>query len=210
MAGVARKQPLLCVLDDAQWLDHASAQALAFVARRLVGETVALVFAARGDDEVAELTDLAQLVVSGLPDREARALVRSALHGPVDQRVLDQIVAEARGNPLALLELPHGLTAAELAGGFGSPRARTLPRRIEDSYRQRVQPLPRATRQLLLIAAAEPLGDPVLVWRAAEQLGIGPEAAKHLAARWGNLSVWHPLLSECAPHGCRRCPGGYA
>ncbi|GAA3070867.1 LuxR family transcriptional regulator [Pseudonocardia yunnanensis] len=190
-AEVAREQPLVCVVDDAQWLDRASAQTLAFVARRLGAESVGMVLAARTPGEIpdltepaelTELTDLPGLDLAGLPDEDARALLRSALRGPMDEQVVDRIVAETRGNPLALLELPHGSTPAELVGESGMGAARALPGRIEESYLQRVALLPAATRKLLLMAAAEPLGDPVLVWRAAERLGIGAESASPAAA----------------------------
>src|SRR3954452_20104354 len=176
LAEEARERALVCVVDDAQWLDRASAQALAFVARRLVAESVGLVFAARGSEHVADLAGLTQLEVTGLPHTEARALLGSVLRGRLDERVLDRVVAETRGNPLALLELPRGLTAAELAGGFAPP-ASTLASQIEDSYRRQSAALPLDTRRLLLVAAAEPVGDPVLVWWAAGALGIGIEAA---------------------------------
>ena len=199
LAEGAREQPLICVIDDAQWLDQASAQALNFVARRLVAESVGLVFAARDTDEVAELGGLVQLPIAGLPGDDARALLRSALPGPADDRILDRIVAETRGNPLALLELPRGMTPAELAVGFGLPGPQALPRRIEESYRHRLAPLPAATRELLLVAALDALGDPVLVLRAAEQLGIGLEAVRP-AAEAGLLEIGarvrfhHPLV----------------
>jgi DNA-binding CsgD family transcriptional regulator/tetratricopeptide (TPR) repeat protein len=199
LAEVAQERPLICVLDDAQWLDSASVQALAFGARRLVAESVALVFATRDPHEVQELTGLEQLLVAGLPDDDARALLGSAVSGPVDDRLVCRFVAETRGNPLALLELPKGLTPAELAGGFGLPGARPLPNWIEESYRRRLEALPAQTRRLLLVAAAEPLGDPVLVWRAADQLGVGVEAAAP-AAETGLLAIGaqvrfhHPLV----------------
>jgi DNA-binding CsgD family transcriptional regulator len=182
LSEVAEERPLLCLVDDAMWLDRASGQALAFVARRLLAESVGLVFAARVPDEAQELTGLPELVVEGLPDAEARALLASVIPGVLDARVRDRIVAETRGNPLALLELPRGLTPAELAGGFGLPGAPALSGRIEDSFRHRLEGLPDDTRRLLLVAAAEPLGDPVLVWRAAARLGIGPDAATPAAA----------------------------
>jgi DNA-binding CsgD family transcriptional regulator len=177
LSEVAEERPLVCLVDDAQWLDRASAQALAFVARRLLAESVALVFAARAPSEEQELRGLRELMVEGLGERDARALLGSALPGPLDERVRDRILAETRGNPLALLELPRGLTPAELAGGFGLPDAPALSSRIEESFRRQLAPLPAATRRLLLVAAAEPLGEPVLLWRAAEQLGVGVEAA---------------------------------
>jgi hypothetical protein len=177
VSEVADDRPLVCVVDDAQWLDRASAQALAFVARRLVAESVALIFAARDSPEEQELAGLPELVVEGLGDAEARALLGSVISGPLDERVRDRIVAETRGNPLALLELPRGLTVAELAGGFGLPQALPLSGRIEENFRRRIEALPAETRRLLLVAAAEPVGELLLVWRAAERLGIGVEAA---------------------------------
>jgi DNA-binding CsgD family transcriptional regulator len=175
LSEVAGERPLICLVDDEQWLDRASAQVLTFVARRLAAEPVGLVFAARvpGDD----LAGLPELVVEGLPEADARTLLDSVLTGPLDERVRDRIVAETRGNPLALLELPRGLTPADLGAGFGFRGAAPLSGRIEESFRRRVEALPAQTRRLLLVAAAEPLGDPALVWRAAERLGIGTEAA---------------------------------
>jgi len=182
LAEVARDQPLVCVVDDVQWLDRASAQVLMFAARRLGAESVGMIFASREpgaeqQSDEQESTGLQELVVGGLPAEDARALLGSVLPGPVDERVLDRIVGETHGNPLALLELPRGLTAAELTGGFGLPGTMALPRRIEDSFRRQLAPLPADTRELLVIAAAEPLGDPVLLWGAARRLGIGHEAA---------------------------------
>src|SRR3984885_10940483 len=162
LSEVAQERPLVCVVDDAQWLDRASAQALVFVARRLLAESVALVLVTREPGD--ELEGLPTLVVEGLRDRDARALLASAVRVPLDERVRERIVAETRGNPLALLELPRGLTAAELAGGFGLPDALGLSGRIEDSFRRRLERLPTDTQRLLLVAAAEPVGDPVLVW----------------------------------------------
>ncbi len=197
ISEVADEQPLVCVVDDAQWLDRASAQALAFVARRLLAERVALLFAARELSD--ELRALPTLHVHGLRDADARALLGSALGVRVDERVQERIVLETRGNPLALLELPRGLTAAELAGGFGFPGALPLPGRIEESFRRRLERLPAETRQLLLVAAAEPAGDPVLMWRAAEQLGIGasaadPAAAEGLLELGAGVTFRHPLV----------------
>jgi len=175
LSEVAAEQPLVCLVDDEQWLDRASAQVLGFVARRLVAESVGVVFAARTPS--SELAGLAELRIEGLPEADARALLDSVLTGPLDTRVRDQILAETRGNPLALLELPRGLARQRLAGGFGLPGAVRLSGGIDESFRQRVHALPEQTRRLLLIAAAEPVGDPVVVWRAAARLGIGPEAA---------------------------------
>ncbi|MFD1654590.1 helix-turn-helix transcriptional regulator [Pseudonocardia alaniniphila] len=204
-AEVARERPLVCVVDDAQWLDRASAQVLAFVARRLQAESVAIIFAAReseavqGPSEVSDLADLPEMVVTGLPEDAARALLLSAYRGPVDERVLERLLGETQGNPLALLDLPRGFTLTELAGGFGLPIRGMLPHRIEESYHRRIATLPVETRQLLLVAAVEPVGDPVLVWRAAEQLGIDIGASA--SARASGLidfgaRVWfrHPLV----------------
>jgi hypothetical protein len=177
LSEIAEERPRVCVVDDAQWLDAASAQALAFVARRLGAESVGLVFAVREPGGDRHLAGLPDLIVGGLGDREARELLATVVAGPLDERVRDRIVAETRGNPLALLELPRGRTPAELAGGFGLPGGSPVPGRIEQSFRHRLAPLPPATRLLLLVAAAEPVGDPVLVWRAAAGLGIGPDAA---------------------------------
>jgi len=175
LSEVAEEQPLICLVDDEQWLDRASAQVLAFVARRVEEESVAVVFAARATSD--ELSGLPELAVDGLKEDDARALLESVLTGPLDARVRDQIVTETRGNPLALLELPRGMAPAELAGGFGLPGAIPLSGRIEESFRRRLDRLPAETRRLLQLAAADPVGDPALVWRAAEQLAIGTDAA---------------------------------
>ena len=199
LADVAEESPLLCVVDDAQWLDRASAQALAFVARRLAAERVGLVFAVRAASGEHELTGLPELDVGGLGEADARALLESVVAGPLDERVRDRMIAETRGNPLALLELPRGLSPAELAGGFGLPDAPALPGRIEDSFRRRLEPLPPATRLLLVLAAAEPIGDPVLIWHAAGRLGVDPDAAgpaiaAGLVELGGQLRFRHPLV----------------
>jgi hypothetical protein len=201
LAEVAADRPLLCLVDDAQWLDRASAQVLGFVARRLGAESVGLVFGARvaGD----ELAGLPELVAGGLREHDARALLDSVLTAPLDAQVLDQIVAEARGNPLALLELPRGRTSAELAGGFGLPGAIALPGAIDESFRRRVAALPAKSRRLLLLAAADPTGDPVLVWQAAGQLGIGAAAARPparagLAEFAAGVRFRHPLVRSAA------------
>jgi DNA-binding CsgD family transcriptional regulator len=206
LAEVAEDEPLVCVVDDAQWLDRVSAQTLAFVARRLLAERVALVFAVRssalepGEDP---LVGLRELVIGGLRDDDARALLDSAILGRVDERVRDQIVAEARGNPLALLELPRGRTTAELAGGFGRPDVRPLVSQIEQSFLRRISSLPSATRRLLLAAAAEPTGDVLLLRRAAERLGIGPDAAAAAEAAGliefgARVRFRHPLVRSAA------------
>jgi hypothetical protein len=177
LSDVSEERPLLCSIDDAQWLDGVSAQALAFVARRLQAESVVLLLATRESSEPDELTGLPELLLKGLSDAQARKLLAAVIPGPLDQRVANRIVAETKGNPLALFELPRGLTAAELAGGFGLPDALPLSRRIEESFRLRVERLPAETRRLLLLAAADPVGDPGLLWRAAEELALGVEAA---------------------------------
>jgi DNA-binding CsgD family transcriptional regulator len=175
LAEVAAEQPLLCLIDDAHWLDRASAQALGFAARRLLAEPVALVVTTREPD--VEFSRLPELVVEGLGDGDARELLNSVITGPLDERIRERIVAETRGNPLALLELPRVLTTAAAAGGFGVPDTDGLAGRIEDSFRRRLEALPATAGRLLLVAAAEPAGDPALVWQAAGRLGITMEAA---------------------------------
>ncbi len=175
LSEAAEERPLLCCVDDAQWLDRASAQTLAFVARRLLAEKIALVFATREPGET--LAGLPELYVEPLGHRDARALLESVLPGRLDERVLDRIVVETRGNPLALLELPKGLTPAQLAGGFGVPAAVPMSAGIEESFTRRLRTLPYYARRLLLLAAAEPVGDPALLWTAARRLGI-PESAE--------------------------------
>ncbi|WP_280270885.1 helix-turn-helix transcriptional regulator [Nocardia wallacei] len=206
LAEAAEEQPLLCVVDDAQWLDQVSAQTLAFVARRLLAERVALVFAVR-TPPVEEgrdlLAGLPELTVRGLRDSDARALLESAIPGRLDDRVIDRIVSEARGNPLALLELPHGPTGAELAGGYGRPDARPVVTRIEQSFLGRIEALSAPARRLLLAAAAEPVGDLTLLRRAAERLGTGADAAA-AAERAGLIEFGaqvrfrHPLVRSAA------------
>jgi DNA-binding CsgD family transcriptional regulator len=178
LADAADAEPLACLVDDVQWLDQASAQTLAFVARRLLAERIAMVFAIREPTDRNELSGLPELVVDGLADDDARSLLASAMPGPLDERVRDQIIAETGGNPLALLELPRGLTPAELAGGFGLPDARPLASRVEETFMQRVRTLAPETQRLLVVAAAEPAGDVSLLWRAAEHLGIQGDAGK--------------------------------
>ena len=177
LSEAAEQRPLLCVVDDGQWLDRASAEALAFVARRILAEPIALVFAVREPSETEGLAGLPNLVVGGLSDVDARAMLEAVIRGPMDERVCDRIVAEARGNPLALLELPRGLTPAELAGGVGLPDTMPLASRIERSFVRQIRSLPSETQQLLLVGAAEPIGDVTLLWRACERLGIVPDAA---------------------------------
>src|SRR4051794_17846762 len=180
LSEAAEAQPLLGVIDDAQWLDRASARALAFIARRLLAERIALVFAARAPGDTTG--GLPELDVAPLGHRDARALLESVLPTPLDDGVLERIVVETRGNPLALIELPRGLTPAQLAGGFGLPAAVPLSASIEESFTRRLARLPGDARRLLLVAAADPVGDPALVWRAAERLGIPPAAAETVQA----------------------------
>jgi DNA-binding CsgD family transcriptional regulator len=178
LSEAAEEQPLLCLVDDAQWLDRASARVFAFVARRLLAERIALVFASR--KPIDSLEGLAELRVEPLGHRDARALLDSVLTARLDERVLERIVVETRGNPLALLELPRGLTPAQLAGGFGLATALPVSSGIEQSFARRLARLPLDARRLLLLAAAEPLGDPALLWRAATRLGIPETAADRL------------------------------
>jgi DNA-binding CsgD family transcriptional regulator len=196
-AAVAEERPLLCVVDDAQWLDQTSGQTLAFVARRLLAEPVGIVFGAREPGE--ELRHIPELEVQGVRNGDARALLSSAVRFKLDEAVRDRIVAETRGNPLALLELPHGLTPAQLAGGFGLLGAHALTGRIEESFVRRLGLLSDDARRLLLVAAAEPAGDPLLLWRAAERLGIGPADAEAAEAEGllsigGRVTFRHPLV----------------
>ncbi len=200
LADVAEERPLVCVVDDAQWLDAASAQALAFVARRLGAESVGLVFAVREPGGERHFEGLPELAVGGLDDDDALELLGTVVAGPLDERVRDRIVAETRGNPLALLELPRARrTLADLAGGFGLSDGLALSGRIEQSFTARLAALPPPTRLLLLVAAAEPVGDPVLVWRAAGALGIGPDAAAPATAAGlvdfgAQVRFGHPLV----------------
>jgi DNA-binding CsgD family transcriptional regulator len=197
LSEVADDAPVLCVVDDAQWLDRASGQALGFVARRLFAESMGLVFAAREPGE--ELAGLPELVVEGLEDAYARRLLKAVIPGRLDERVADQLLAETGGNPLALLELPRGLSAAQLAGGFALPRALSLSGWIGESFLTRLAALPEDTQQLVLVAAAEPTGDPALLWRAAERLGIagsalGPAESAGLIETGRRVRFRHPLV----------------
>jgi hypothetical protein len=201
LSETAGERPLVCVIDDQQWLDRASAQALGFAARRLAADPVGLVFAARIPGE--DVAGLPELVLGGLPEDDARKLLASVLTGPLDAQVRDQIIADTNGNPLALLELPRGLTPAQLAGGFGLSSAVPLDGRIEDSFARQLAALPAQTRRLLQLAAADPSGDPVLVWRAAGRLAIGAGAAgpateAGLAEFGGRVRFRHPLVRSAA------------
>jgi DNA-binding CsgD family transcriptional regulator len=197
LSEAAVEQPLLCVVDDAQWLDGASTRALALIARRLLAERVALIFATRSVSN--GLARFPQLRVAALGRRDARALLESVLPARLDESVLERIVTETGGNPLALLELPRGLSPAQLAGGFGLTAALPLSAGIEESFKRRLERLPGDARRLLLLAAADPLGDPALLWRAAQELGVG-ETAANVAESAGLLTFngaatfRHPLV----------------
>ena len=199
LAATAEEQPLACVVDDAQWLDRASVQCLAFAARRLLAEPIALVFAVRtlGDDH--EFAGLPGLNVTGLRSADARRLLASAVGGRLDAEVRDRIVAETRGNPLALLQLPRGLGPAELAGGFWLPDRRPLASRIEDSFHRQFQSLPRETQRFLLTAAADPTGAMTVLWRAGELQRIpvdaaAPAEAAGLVELGARVHFGHPLV----------------
>lgn len=204
VSEVAEKRPLLCIVDDAQWLDQTSALTLAFVARRLLAEPVGFVFAAREPGE--ELRNFPVLEVHGLADSDARALLNSTLQFVLDKAVFERILAETRGNPLALRELPRGLTTAQLAGGFGESDVSDLSTRIEGSYVRRLETLPDAARSLLLVAAAEPVGDPLLVQRACERLGIAVldvEATEGLLKVGERVTFEHPLARSAVYRSAR-------
>src|SRR4051794_4147699 len=177
LGEAAEHTPLICLVDDAHWLDRASTQVLAFVARRLLAEPVGLVFVSRERNQDDELAGIPQVVVEGLGYNDARALLGSVVAGPLDDRVRDRIIAETAGNPLALLELPRGRNPAELAGGFGLPRGGPLSARIEQSFASRVRQMPEPTQRLLLLAAAEPIGDPALLVQAAGRTGLDIDEA---------------------------------
>ena len=201
LSETAGERPLICVIDDMQWLDHASAQALGFAARRLAADPVGLVFAARAPGQDA--AGLPELAVEGLAERDARELLESVLTGPLDARVRDRVIADTHGNPLALLELPRGLTPAQLTGGFGPSGAVPLDGRIEESFGRQLATLPAQTRRLVQLAAADPTGDPVLVWRAAGWLAIGAGAAgpaeeAGLAEFGARVRFRHPLVRSAA------------
>ena len=203
LADAAEEQPLICIVDDAQWLDRVSVQMLAFVARRLLAERVGLVFALResGDDHALE--GLPEIVIEGLAADDARRLLDATVPGSLDARVRDQILGEAGGNPLALLELPRERTTIAVAGGFGLLLEGPLTSRIEQGFVRQLEPFPADTRRLLLLAAAEPVGDVMLLWRAAGRLGIGPEVAAPAEAAGlveigARVRFRHPLLRSAA------------
>jgi DNA-binding CsgD family transcriptional regulator len=200
LSEASEELPVLCVVDDAQWLDQGSALTLAFVARRLLAEPVGLVFVVR---EVSDqLRQLPSLEVCGLHNGDARALLTSAVQFRLDDQVCERILAESRGNPLALLELPRGISATELAG-FGTDSVSALSNRIDESFRRRLAALPEETRFLLLIAAADPLGEPTIVWRAAERLGVraqagAPAQEEGLCEFGARVEFRHPLVRAAA------------
>jgi DNA-binding CsgD family transcriptional regulator len=201
LSETAGERPVICIVDDMQWLDHASAQALGFAARRLGADPVGLVFAARITGQ--DLAGLPELVVAGLAERDARELLASVLPGPLDAPVRDRIIADSHGNPLALLELPRGVTPGQLTGGFGVSEAVPLDGRIEESFGRQLDALPAQTRRLVQLAAADPSGDPVLVWRAAGRLAIGagaagPAVAAGLAEFGARVRFRHPLVRSAA------------
>jgi DNA-binding CsgD family transcriptional regulator len=203
LADATEEQPLICIIDDAQWLDRVSAQTFAFVARRLLAERVGLVFAVRESGEEQEFARLPELVIEGLPADDARTLLDAVIPGALDARVRDRILGEAGGNPLALLELPRGRTSIAMAGGFGLPGQMPLTSRLEQGFVRQLESFSADTRRLLLLAAAEPVGDVTLLWRAAERLGIGSDAAAPAQAAGlveigSRVQFRHPLVRSAA------------
>jgi DNA-binding CsgD family transcriptional regulator len=199
LSSAAEERPLLCLVEDAQWLDDASGLILGFIARRLLAESVAIVVTVREPNTRHDFDGLPELLLRGLAEEDARTLLMRAAPGGLDDRVRDRIVAETRGNPLALLDLPGSMSAAELAGGFELLPATGLPRHLEDRYLQRAGELPGPTQRLLLLAAAEPMGDATLVWRAAEGLGIersalAPAEDAQLVEVGVRVRFRHPLV----------------
>ena len=197
LSDLATERPIVCVVDDAQWLDQASAQALAFVARHLAAAPAAVIFAVRSPADEQGLAGLPEFQLRGLADADAGTLLDSMPIGPLDERVRDRIIAEARGNPQALLEMLRGLTPGDLAGGFGLPGVVPTPSRIQEGYQHQLALLPPATQLLLLVAAAEPAGDALLVWRAARHLGIQAEAAEPAVA--AGLAEFSGQVRFCHP-----------
>jgi DNA-binding CsgD family transcriptional regulator/tetratricopeptide (TPR) repeat protein len=199
LADVAAKQPLLCLVDDAHWLDEATSRVLAFVGRRLLAESVVLILAVREPWAERLFPDLPDLTLKGLDDDDARGLLAATVTRRLDERIRDRLIADTGGNPLAILELPAVMSAAELAGGFSAPSTTTVPTHVRDAYLRRINALPKRTRQLLLLAAADPTGDPTLVWRAAITLGIGHEdltsaQADQLFEIGSRVRFRHPLV----------------
>lgn len=203
LAEAAAERPLVCLVDDAQWLDEASCQVLGIAGRRLMNESVLMLFAVRDTSEERWLKGLPVLNVEGLDEQDARALLATAIPGPLDERVRDRLIAETRGNPLALMELVKGTSEAELAGGFAAPAPAARSGRMEDHYLRRVRALPDATQRLMLLAAADPTGDATLLWRAAHSIGVGPDAAAAAAAEQllyvdAGVHFRHPLVRSAA------------
>jgi DNA-binding CsgD family transcriptional regulator len=199
LSAAAEERPLLCLVEDGQWLDAASGLILGFVARRLLAESVAIVVTVREPSTGHDFDGLPELLLQGLAEEDARTLLMRAVPGRLDDRIRDRILAETRGNPLALLDLPQGMSAAGLAGGFELLAATDLPRHLEDHYLQRAGELPEATQRLLLLAAAEPIGDATLVWRAATGLGIersslAPAEDAQLVEVGARVRFRHPLV----------------
>jgi len=197
LADVAERRPVLCLVDDAQWLDRASAQTIAFVARRLDADAVVVVFASRGD--AGPLAGLPELRLCGLAYRDARDLLEAVLLAPIDESVRDRFISETSGNRLALIELARWLGSGHVAGGFDVPDLPDVTDRTEESFRRRIAELPPDSRQLVLIGAAEPVGDPVLLWRAASLLDIAPAASRPAEAAgllsFGvRITFLHPLI----------------
>jgi DNA-binding CsgD family transcriptional regulator len=209
LSATAERRPLLCLVDDAQWLDPVSARALGFVARRLLAEPVAMVFSLREPTSIRALDGLPQLSLEGLDEADARALLSRAVPGRLDDRVRDRIIAETGGNPLSLIELARSMSPSERAGGFAPPSAADLPSRLEDWYVRRIAGLPEATQRLMLLAAAEPLGDAAVLWRAAERLSIDP-GTRGAAAEAGLLEIddrvcfHHPLVRSAVYRAASR------
>ena len=203
LCEAASHRPLVVLVDDAQWLDAASAQALGFVGRRLLAEPVMLMVAVRDGADSGEWADLPHVTVEGLSDDDARALLAAAARGPVDARVRDRIVAETRGNPLGLLDLPKHMSPYELAGGFSDPSPESLADRLLEGYVRRVRELPDPTRRLMVLAAADPTGDPILLWRAARTVGLGSDVAEQAAQDdllqiGSQVRFRHPLVRSAA------------
>jgi DNA-binding CsgD family transcriptional regulator len=199
LSAAAEARPLLCLVEDSQWLDDASGLILGFIARRLLAESVAIVVAVRQPNTRHDFDGLPELLLRGLAEEDARTLLLRAVPGRLDDRVRDRIVAETRGNPLALLDLPRSMSAAELGGGFELFAATDLPRHLEDHYLHRAGELPEATQRLLVLAAAEPVGDATLVWRAAHVLGIersalAPAEDAQLVEVGARVRFRHPLV----------------
>jgi DNA-binding CsgD family transcriptional regulator len=199
LAEASAERPLLCFVDDAHWLDDASGHVLGFVARRLLAESVLIVFAVREPSGERQFTGVPELELGGLAQHDARSLLATVVPGRLDDRIRDRIIAETRGNPLALLELPRGIPAAELAGGFAALGGRDLTGQIEERYMQRQGILPEATQRLMLLAAADPVGDATLLWRAAPTLGTEREAAtpaeaEQLLEIGARVRFPHPLV----------------